>query len=850
MARKGSPKPSPDVPLSSTRVIHQNLVDAGSDGRLEVVFIKMAGLNEDYGDLRSLVERNEGRPLGLSGAYLPDGNLQVLAIADATTVLLIDFAGDKNNGRANSSNPSLTTQGRDYLRDHVLGRTCGFVYAFDMAPLALALWQSHGLRIKQAIDVQSAGSPKTRAPYATIKLASDDKLNKDNITRTFNEFICQIPSDAARSPTTTPLAQRAWVAHYVAQLVFMEDRLQQVPPVDTFRLTEVVIYPSSLSSLFITDPSFQLLRFLTKSTVDSFRRDQLKPTEVTRSYSTSFDNGKKQLRAKADRFQNKIRENRNQTAHIHVSAHDGVGSFTVSGRISSAEGGIAQLQTDGLLAGKQVATITLMGRDDPTLAEVKRAQVILMILQGRINTDDADFNPWIQKIYLSPGEDFMWPAEWSQPTPSPVKLDPAKIPRPLNSSQKKAIRCMLDQTDSSRTTIIQGPPGTGKTTVIASYVLTAVSAGRSGIWLIAQSNVAVKNIAEKLADFGLTHWKLLVSDDFYVHWHEHLYTTIRANTISGGEFKDRLSELNNCPVVLCTLSMLSNNVLRVQGAFRRNPLHTVVIDEASQIEIGDYIPIFSNFTTIRKAIFIGDNMQLPPHGQDDIQELQSIFEVDHLTAQASTGKSPFIFLDTQLLDRMPPQIGDFIAQTVYPSESDSEDSPPLLKSSDYHPLANEESLLCYFVNVPGQQISQGTSWKNLEESKAIIQLASIFQDQGKNYRIITPYDAQRTLIEEELKKAELKWENKCFNVDSFQGNEEDYIVISLVRSRDLGFLEDKRRMNVMLSRCKRGMVIFTNKAYIEKYAGPGKSLIGELTHMWYDGEAWIEMGDLAKTHIV
>ncbi|KAF8126927.1 P-loop containing nucleoside triphosphate hydrolase protein [Boletus edulis] len=793
MARKGSPKPSPDVPLSSTRVIHQNLVDAGSDGRLEVVFIKMAGLNEDYGDLRSLVERNEGRPLGLSGAYLPDGNLQVLAIADATTVLLIDFAGDKNNGRANSSNPSLTTQGRDYLRDHVLGRTCGFVYAFDMAPLALALWQSHGLRIKQAIDVQSAGSPKTRAPYATIKLASDDKLNKDNITRTFNEFICQIPSDAARSPTTTPLAQRAWVAHYTGS--------SQVPPVDTFRLTEVVIYPSSLSSLFITDPSFQLLRFLTKSTVDSFRRDQLKPTEVTRSYSTSFDNGKKQLRAKADRFQNKIRENRNQTAHIHVSAHDGVGSFTVSGRISSAEGGIAQLQTDGLLAGKQVATITLMGRDDPTLAEVKRAQ----------------------KIYLSPGEDFMWPAEVVSANPNPL---------PLNSSQKKAIRCMLDQTDSSRTTIIQGPPGTGKTTVIASYVLTAVSAGRSGIWLIAQSNVAVKNIAEKLADFGLTHWKLLVSDDFYVHWHEHLYTTIRANTISSGEFKDRLSELNNCPVVLCTLSMLSSNVLR-----------------ASQIEIGDYIPIFSNFTTIRRLSSLVI-ICIPPHGQDDIQELQSIFEVDHLTTQASTGKSPFIFLDTQLLDRMPPQIGDFIAQTVYPSESDSEDSPPLLKSSDQHSLANEESLLCYFVNVPGQQISQGTSWKNLEECKAIIQLASIFQDQGKNYRIITPYDAQRTLIEEELKKAELKWENKCFNVDSFQGNEEDYIVISLVRSRDLGFLEDKRRMNVMLSRCKRGMVIFTNKAYIEKYAGPGKSLIGELTHMWYDGEAWIEMGDLAKTHIV
>lgn len=206
-----------------------------------------------------------------------------------------------------------------------------------------------------------------------------------------------------------------------------------------------------------------------------------------------------------------------QQAHIHVSAQHGVGAFSLTAQIASARGDIAQLETDGLLAGKPVATITLMGREDPTAAEVKRAQIILMMLQGRISTDGTDFNPWIHKIYLSPGEDFMWPVEWSQPAPSPVKLNP-DIPRPLNNSQKKAIKCMLNQTDRFRTTIIQGPPGTGKTTVIASYVMTAVSAGRSGIWLIAQSNVAVKNIAEKLADFGLTYWRLLVSDDFYVSW--------------------------------------------------------------------------------------------------------------------------------------------------------------------------------------------------------------------------------------------------------------------------------------------------------------------------------------------
>ena len=51
----------------------------------------------------------------------------------------------------------------------------------------------------------------------------------------------------------------------------------------------------------------------------------------------------------------------------------------------------------------------------------------------------------------------------------------------------------------------------------------------------------------------------------------------------------------------------------------------------------------------------------------------------------------------------------------------------------------------------------------------IIYLARLYVKQGKQYRVITPYDAQRTLIEKQLELAGLPWEDKCFNVDSFQG---------------------------------------------------------------------------------
>jgi regulator of nonsense transcripts 1 len=66
--------------------------------------------------------------------------------------------------------------------------------------------------------------------------------------------------------------------------------------------------------------------------------------------------------------------------------------------------------------------------------------------------------------------------------------------------------------------------------------------------------------------------------------------------------------LLGCRVILCTLSMLSNNKL---GIFTRLvPLEVVVVDEASQIEIGDYLPMLSRFqSTIRKLVFIGDDKQ-------------------------------------------------------------------------------------------------------------------------------------------------------------------------------------------------------------------------------------------------
>ena len=54
-------------------------------------------------------------------------------------------------------------------------------------------------------------------------------------------------------------------------------------------------------------------------------------------------------------------------------------------------------------------------------------------------------------------------------------------------------------------------------------------------------------------------------------------------------------------------------------------------------------------------------------------------------------------------------------------------------------------------------------------------------------------------------------------IDSFQGQEEQIIILSLVRSNEdqnIGFLKDYRRMNVALTRAKKSLYIIGDSATI------------------------------------
>ena len=67
--------------------------------------------------------------------------------------------------------------------------------------------------------------------------------------------------------------------------------------------------------------------------------------------------------------------------------------------------------------------------------------------------------------------------------------------------------------------------------------------------------------------------------------------------------------------------------------------------------------------------------------------------------------------------------------------------------------------------------------------------------------------------------------------DDFLGNEADYILLSTVRTLKPGFLNSQNRVNVMLTRCKKGMVIVSKKDFLHMPA-TRDTLLGKMCEYW------------------
>ncbi|KAI9100065.1 hypothetical protein K1719_024283 [Acacia pycnantha] len=289
--------------------------------------------------------------------------------------------------------------------------------------------------------------------------------------------------------------------------------------------------------------------------------------------------------------------------------------------------------------------------------------------------------------------------------------------------------------------------------------------------------------------------------------------------------------LKKACLIFCTAS--GSTKLFTKGM---TPLPFIVIDEAAQLkECESTIPL--QLPGARQVILIGDERQLPAMVKskisDDAGFGRSIFERLVLLG--------FMKHLLKVQFRMHPSISLFPNREFYQGQlvdgmnvRDSNHSKRFLEGKMYSSYS--------FINIAQgkEQFGYGHSLKNMVEVAAISEIIKRLHKEFLSKRrklsigVISAYKAQVHEIEEKVKQYKLvsdpDFSVNIRSVDGFQGGEEDIIMISTVRSNkkgNVGFLSNRQRSNVALTRARHCLWILGNAETLEQSGSIWRKLVND-----------------------
>uniref|UniRef100_A0A914V683 Uncharacterized protein n=1 Tax=Plectus sambesii TaxID=2011161 RepID=A0A914V683_9BILA len=440
---------------------------------------------------------------------------------------------------------------------------------------------------------------------------------------------------------------------------------------------------------------------------------------------------------------------------------------------------------------------------------------------------------------------------------------PRKFFYNLNDPQKKAVAAALNP--KRPLVAIQGPPGTGKTLVVAEIIRQCVRE-RKRVLVCAASNVAVDNILMRVKDdvplvrLGIasneTAQQFSIDDelncgkyagDLQLKYKQLMQLRFAVADIDEREKDEKikrcLQEIRKIEqqakkdIVeekLVFFSTLTSSMMNILSVHRLSP-DLVIIDEAAQaMEVSSWIPILTG----ARCVLTGDHCQLPPVVLS--QQAQEGGLGVSLMQRLSTEFKPISQMLT-VQHRMHEKIMKWSSEYFYDGKLEAAESVKNVTLSQISqvPPGSVQDQPLLLIDTAGrddmreQRSSFAESIGNPGEARlAAIYLQKLidFGVKQTDIGIITPYALQAALIKELVSD---RFPQVMVNtVDSFQGQEKEAIILSMVRSNErpnnqskVGFLADDRRINVSVTRAKKHLVVIADSATVT-VAKPIASLLG------------------------
>eukprot|EP01091_Cochliopodium_minus_P015494 TRINITY_DN5540_c0_g1_i1.p1 TRINITY_DN5540_c0_g1~~TRINITY_DN5540_c0_g1_i1.p1 ORF type:complete len:869 (+),score=269.23 TRINITY_DN5540_c0_g1_i1:62-2668(+) len=438
-------------------------------------------------------------------------------------------------------------------------------------------------------------------------------------------------------------------------------------------------------------------------------------------------------------------------------------------------------------------------------------------------------------------------------------FDKDSLPYGLNESQSSVIKSVFHK----RLSIIQGPPGTGKTfTAVRLIALLTHYYKKSTILATCQSNTAVDNLIEGLLKLGVSSVRIGKSEkarktisnvtlDALIEKHKN-NLEISNITRSIEELKKAEGQVDVSQISALmakikliqneTIGQIINSVRVVCGtnaslgqAFLEGhsfPIH--ILDEATQST--EPSALISLVKGTQQLFLFGDHKQLSPTVTSSNKELEKSFFVKWV----EKGIEP-LMLSTQY--RMHPSISEFPSQQFYDGKLVNGVLEDDRKTYDNFDWVNP-NVPVMFLNVNGlEEKSIQQSKYNRAEVLILVEMFKKLKKENFNFdeiAILSPYASQIKLIKRTLKTHNLLDPNLSIQtIDGFQGREKEIIIFSTVRSNvknKVGFLSDQRRLNVALTRARRGLIVLGNQKTLQS---------NEVWNKWF---LWAEKLDIIRDY--